>query len=170
MRTRTTALAERFEQSNAEVIATIEQCSEKAWLARCAAEGWSVGVTTHHIANGYDQDGLVEQLISALVRHEPLPASAGPDYNEQHAERYAQCTREETLELLRRNGAAAARLIRGLSDEDLDQTTPARGDRPPRSVEQILESILLTHTSTHLESICATIQAVEQQDSNTPPL
>lgn len=170
MRTRATALAERFEQSNAEMIATIEQCSERAWLARCAAEGWSVGVTAHHIANGYDQDGLVEQLITALVRHEPLPASSGPDYNEQHAERYAQCTREETLELLRRNGAAAARLILGLSDEDLAQTIPARGDRAPLSVEEILESILLTHTSTHLESIRAAIQDAEQQDSNTSSL
>lgn len=162
MRTRAAALAERFEQSNAEVIALIEQCSARSWLARCAAEGWSVGVTAHHIANGYDQDGLVEQLIAALIKHEPLPTPPAPGYNERHAEQYAQCTREETLELLRRNGAAVVRLIRGLSDEDLDQTMPAAGGRPPRSVEQLLEGILLTHTSAHLASIRAAIQREEQ--------
>ena len=42
MSERAQSLAERFEQMNNQLIATVEQCTDAQWHARCPVEGWSV--------------------------------------------------------------------------------------------------------------------------------
>ena len=153
------ALAEEFERVNGEVIAVVEGCSEADWRARCAREGWTVGVTAHHIANGYDQEGLVARLIRAVAQGRPLPAPPPPGYNERHAGRYATCTRQETAALLRRNGAAAAALIRSLTDAELDRTFQSPRGGPPRTLRQLVEQIFTAHARDHLASLRETLDA-----------
>ena len=68
MAERAEALAEKFEQTNNDVISMVESASDGQWKAICADEGWSVGVVAHHVAgvqafghkvwgNHRDQDG-----------------------------------------------------------------------------------------------------------------
>ncbi len=157
MNGRAQRLAEEFERVNGEVIMLVEGCSAADWRARCAREGWTVGVVAHHIANGYDQEGTVARLVRAVTRGQPLPPPPPPGYNEHHAARHADCTREETAALLRRNGAAGAALIRALSDAEIDRTFQSPRGGPPRALQQLIEQIFTTHARGHLASIRETL-------------
>jgi uncharacterized damage-inducible protein DinB len=153
---RAQALAERFERANEELATLIEGCSDAQWKATCKGEGWSVGVTAHHVA--FDQDHIV-RWFQAIATGQPLPppAEGGLDAaNARHAAQYASCTKEETLALLRSGGAAAARAVRELTDEQLDRA-PTTPGRPSWTAGEVVERILIGHVYSHMASMRAAI-------------
>jgi hypothetical protein len=86
MQQRVQDLATRFAQVNEAIRRLVESCTKTQWRTPCAAEGWTVGVTVHHIATGYDQEGWVAALIQAILAGQvppPHPANLHPerDYN-----------------------------------------------------------------------------------------
>jgi hypothetical protein len=157
------ALATRFAEVNEAIRYLVEPCTAAQWQTPCVVEGWSVGVTVHHIATGYDQEGWVSALIAAILAGQALPAhpvALHPerDYNAWHAEHFAACTQEETLELLQHNEAAALGLIESLQEEDLKRTAPASAGRTLLSVRRVIEQLLITHAQEHLRSLQATLK------------
>ncbi len=74
------------------------------------------------------------------------------------SEQYANCTKQETLALLRKNAATAAGTVRGLSDEQLDRSAPVLGG-PPMTAQQMVERVLIGHVQEHHGSIRATVGA-----------
>lgn len=165
MRQRVHDLAARFTEGNDAVITLIESCADTEWRMPCLDEGWPVGVTVHHIAMGYDQEGWVAALVAAILARHPLPphpADLHPereDYNAWHARQFAACTKDETLALLRRYAASALQLIQSVHDEDLEITAPAdASDSDPVSIGWIIEHILINHAYTHLTSLRATLR------------
>lgn len=155
-------LAARFTAVNTAIRNLIEPCTEAEWQTMCATEGWAVGVTVHHIANGYDQEGWVAALIAATLAGQavpPHPADEYPerDYNEWHAQQFAACTKEEPLALLRQNEDAVLRLIEGLQDTDLERAASSPSDHPV-TVQRIIEHILINHAQEHLKSLRATLE------------
>ncbi len=156
--TQTQALAARFEQASQAVIATVAQCSDEEWQTVCPAEERSVGVVAHHIAIGYHAQ--LDALRAALAGR-PVPAIYQDlqrlhEFNAEHAEQYAACTQGEVLDLLRRNGAAVARFIRGLSDEDLTRSAPLPLSSNTRwTVQRWVERLLIGHAEQHLRNIRA---------------
>jgi hypothetical protein len=162
MQQRVQALARQFAEVNTALRGLIEPCTEAQWQAVCAMEGWAVGVTVHHIANGYDQEGWGAGLIAAVLAGQAVPAHPaesrpGCDYNKWHAQQCANCTKEETLALLRHNEAAALRLIEGLQDADLDKAETSVRIRPV-TVQRIIEHILINHAQEHLRSLRAALE------------
>ncbi|MBI3964093.1 MAG: DinB family protein [Chloroflexi bacterium] len=156
---RAEALAERFEVANSELITVIERCTESQWQAHCTPEGWSVGVTAHHLAVDHP---ILAGAVQAVATGQPLPpltSAAIDQMNAEHAAQRASYGKNETLELLRSGGAAAASAVRALGDEQLDRvgTIPWEGDRPV-SAQQLIEEKLIGHISEHLESIRAALQ------------
>jgi hypothetical protein len=151
-------LAKRFEQANDELISTVQSCSDEQWRKTCSGEEWSVGVTAHHVGTAY---GPIAKLVRALATGQPVPPltsemlDAG---NAEHARQFANCTQEETVELLRSGGRAAADLLRGLSDEQLDNGTelPMLSGRR-MSAAEIAELGMIGHPKGHLESIRAAL-------------
>lgn len=86
-------LAERFERANEASIALAVGCSEAEWRAVCVAEGWSVGVTVHHVAADY-ADLLA--VIEAMAAGGPAPVMTRElleRRNVEHAQRFAGCTK-----------------------------------------------------------------------------
>jgi uncharacterized damage-inducible protein DinB len=151
-------LADRFVRANEELIALAEGCSEAQWRARCDAEGWPVGVVVHHVADDY---AALLAVIEAVAVGGPAPVVTRKELagrNAEHARRFAACTREETVALLRRNGAAVARVIRGLDDDQLRRTGEVLGRET--SVAQLVETVLLAHVRGHMASIRATVSRV----------
>jgi hypothetical protein len=151
-------LADRFEQANRELIAVIECCSEAQWRAHCADEGWAVGVAAHHLAEDHV---MLAGLAQAVATGQPVPALTWEminEFNAQHAQQHADCTREETVELLRRNGVEAASIVRGLSDAQLERSAvlPWEGG-PPWSARRVIEEKLIGHFDEHLASIRAAV-------------
>lgn len=155
---RVEALIGRFERANDEVIATVQGCSDQQWRSPCSGEQWPVAVTAHHIGTAYRP---LAEMIRALATGQPLPAFTSEMLearNAEHAQQYAGCSREETVELLRRGGREATAILRGLRDEQLDNggPLPLLGGQP-RSAAQLAEQALLGHTTGHLESIRAAL-------------
>ncbi len=159
---RAQALADRWEQENGRLIAAIEGFSDEQWRAQCSSEGWSVGVTTHHLADSYEP---VAGIVHLAANGQPLPhltMEMLDERNAQHAQEYAGCTREETLDLLRRSVDSSVRTMRGLSDEQLDRTATSSlmGDAPV-STQQIIEGALFGHFEEHSNSIRSATAQVE---------
>jgi len=146
------ALAEQFAQLNDDLIATVERCSDAQWAAKCPDTGWSVGVQAHHIAGG--EMGLAG-FIGAVANGQILPPLTMDmiDWgNARHAEEYANVSKEETLTLLRENGAAAAAMIRGLSDAQLARTGELIAGRST-SVERMIQFLSLGEIQRHGEHL-----------------
>lgn len=150
------ALADRFEQANKEMTTTVERCSDAQWKTKTSGETWSVGVVAHHVAEGH---GAIAGLIQKIATGQPLPPLTMDmlhQMNAAHAKQHANCTKEETLALLRKNGATAASTVRGLSDEQLDRSAPVLGG-PPMTAQQMVERVLIGHIQEHHGSIRATV-------------
>jgi hypothetical protein len=77
--------------------------------------------------------------------------------NATHAAQFAHCTKVETLGLLRQNGAAAAAIVRGLGEAELDRT--ATLPLGTMSASQAIERILIGHVHDHHGSIRKAIGA-----------
>ena len=157
MSTRAQELAGRFERANAELIAMIDRCGNGQWRQLCPNEQWSVGVLAHHVAEDHE---LLAGFVQVLADGKPLPAFTQEQVDAMNAERAQQCadcTKAETLDLLQRNGAAAAMVVRGLSDEQLDRTGTFFGQTV--STEQLIERTLIGHIHDHGASIHQVVDA-----------
>jgi uncharacterized damage-inducible protein DinB len=150
------ALLQRFEQANDELIETVERCSEAQWRKTTAAENWAVGLTAHHVAESI---GRSVERIDAIANGRSFSFPPGQETsdarNALHAERYANCTKEETLALLRDTRASAVKMLSALSDEQIERND-ASGQQP-RSVREWVDILLINHPRNHLQSIRATL-------------
>jgi hypothetical protein len=110
-------LAARLEDAHNRLAMLVEPCSEALWRAICPTEERAVGVVVHHIAA---RAALVARWAAAITAGELPPAVTMEMVytdNAQHAHQHADCDKRATIDLLRRNGAAAASMVRSLSDE-----------------------------------------------------
>src|SRR6266498_5141062 len=112
-------LAARLEDAHERLAVVVEPCSETQWRVICPTEERAVGVVVHHIAA---RAALVAGWAAAIAAGE-LPLSVMIEMvhtdNAQHAQQHADCDKPATIDLLRRSGAAAANIVRSLSDEQL---------------------------------------------------
>ena len=95
--------------------------------------------------------GLVQKIASG----ESFPMPNIDKMNAEHAVQYANATKAETLALLRQNGAAAAAMVRGLGDAQLDRVGGSMG----MSAAQAIERVLIGHVNDHHNSIRKAIGA-----------
>jgi hypothetical protein len=96
------------------------------------------------VASGQPVTGVTPELVD--------------DVNARHAEDYADCGREETLELLRGNSALLVESIRALSDTELDQAAPVSLHLgAPVTAQYLIEDHPLAHAYQHLANIRAAL-------------
>ena len=149
-------------QANNGLIAVVERLTDAQWSAPGGPEGWSVGVTAHHLATDH---AILAGFVEAVAAGRPLPTWTMDmlhQYNARHADEHKHCTKAETLELLRREGAAAASMVRGLSDEQLDRTAVIPWDGgPPVSAQRLIEQKLIGPIEEHLAGIRGAIATEE---------
>jgi quercetin dioxygenase-like cupin family protein len=143
------ALAWRFAHANDALIAVIERCTPEQWRAVCADTGWTVGVQAHHIAVGEAALADVVRAVAAGHAHPPMPPGALDAINARHAEEFANVTKEETIALLRENGARAADTYRGLSDTQLARTTTLMAGGQPVSVAHLIDYLAIGEIERH---------------------
>ena len=153
MGARSDALAEQFEAKVQEAVAVCEQLSDADWKKVTEAEKWPVGVTAHHLASALEAvAGLVSTIVAGQSRDRFTRAMLD-EINARHAQEHAHCTKAETLALLKRGGAAAAAVVRGLHDEQLATSGTVFTDAPPMTAEQLITAGLITHIDAHFGSI-----------------
>lgn len=150
-------LVRNFEQANQELIETIQAMPDDQWHATCAAEGWSVGVTAHHLASSLEAARNIVPLIMAGTGPE-ITVEFLDERNARHAEEYADVTREETLAKLRKQHKHVKEWLSQLTAQDLEQTTtlPYTGD-DPITVYALIDGFIVRHIHSHLSSIRAAI-------------
>src|SRR5262245_18343476 len=149
------ALAKKFEAKVDEATAVFQKLSDADWK-KVTAEKWPVGVTEHHIASSH------AGLTGAL---EELAAGEGPNIdinmiharNAKHAQEFANCTKAETIALHKKNAAAAAAAVRGLSDAQLDSKGVVLQGLPEMSAGDLAGGIMCSHIDEHLNSIRAAV-------------
>jgi hypothetical protein len=159
MKNRTNALADRLEQGSRALASFASSLTEEEWQIQVPHDGRKIGVTVHHVASMYP---LEIQLAQVVLRNEPLVGvtwDVVADINAEHAREFDAVTKEQALDLLRRNSAAAAEAIRALSDEDLDRAVPqSLYADAPLTAGFWLEDHPVRHSYHHLARIKAAVQ------------
>ena len=140
-------LAQQLEQANQSLIATVEALSDAQWRAKTPGDGRSVGVVAHHVATSHKS---VAGLVGAIAHGHAVPTITMEmvhEGNAAHATQHANCTKAETVALLRQNGAAAVATVRGLGDTELDRTVMFPMGR--LTAAQVVERVLIGHANDH---------------------
>jgi len=151
------AIAKKLEGKAQEAIATLKKLSDADWKKMTKAEKWSVAATAHHMAGSFDAvAGIAKALASGNFRSD-FTRAALDDMNAAHAKEHANCSKTETVALFEKGSAAAAAVVRGLSDEQLARSGTVFADLPPMSVEQLISGGLIDHIDEHCGSIRKTV-------------
>ena len=159
MASRAEDLARQFDAKASEATGVLERLSDADWNKVTTAEQWSVGVTAHHIAVSHE---LIAGIIKTLAEGQPGPNISMDvihQMNAKHAQDHATCTKTETLAAHKQGAAAAAAVVRGLSDAQLDRAGAVLAGLPPMSAGQLAGGLLVGHVDEHLGSIRATVGA-----------
>jgi DinB superfamily len=152
-------LAKQFEAKAQEATSAIEKLSEADWTKVTTAERWPVGVVAHHIAVAHAAlCGLVKQLADGKAGP-GISMDAIHAMNAKHAQDFANCTKAETVALLKTNAAAAAATLRGIADADYERSGALLVGMPAMSAGQLAGGLLCKHVDEHLGSIKATVGA-----------
>ena len=151
-------LAERLEEGARALAAFASTLTEAEWRTPLPHDGRAVGVVVHHVANMYP---LEIQIAQTAASGRPIAGVTWNDVhaiNAKHAADHAGVAKAETIELLRRNSAAASAAIRALTDEQLDRAvTVSLNDDAPLTCQFVLEDHAVRHSYHHLAGIRAAV-------------
>ncbi len=157
MSLRARELESRFREANEE-FSTFLQGLTNAELSRvCPEEQRTLAALARHVAGAY----LFElRYFQGMVDGQPLPVVVKEELDQINAatgQRNAYADRNETLEILRRDGETAARFVAGLTDEQLQQVGAYVDWIPEMSVEHWVERVLIGHIRGHMASMRAIV-------------
>ena len=160
MSQRSAALADRLEDGARALASFASSLTDAEWRVRLPRDGREIGIIVHHVATMYP---LEIQLAQALAAGQPVQGvtwDAVHELNAGHAAGHDGVTKEETLDLLRRNSTAAAAAIRELTDEQLDRAAPVSlNSDAPLTCQFMLEDHAVRHSYHHLAGIRAALAA-----------
>ena len=159
MAVRAEALAKQFEAKAQEATGVFERLSETDWKKTTSAEKWPVCVVAHHIAMAHETIAGLAKTIASGQSVPNLTMDMLHAMNAKHAQEYANCGKSETLALHKKNAAAAAAIVRGLGDAELDRSGTVLTGMPAMSAAQLAGGLLIGHVDEHLGSIRATVDA-----------
>lgn len=163
MSKRAEALAQRVAQGHQELAAFVEGCSEEDWQTYSPDEGRSVGVLVHHVANVLPVEIDLVKVLASGQAITGVTMEMVDQMNAEHADEVAHCSKEETLELLKRNSELAVAAIRELGDEELDRAAPVSlHSDAPLTAQYFIEAHPLGHSFHHLASVRAAIGSDSQ--------
>ena len=149
---RAEALASRLQQAATDLIAVIGQIDDAHWRRTPSAAVWSVSKDAEHVADA----GVLHQWFVRLTIGEKV-ASRRPKI--ERTLMTSHRSRDEMVALIRERTQEGIRLIRSLTDEQLDLPT-----RPPRARNQRLaetiEAVLIDHYDGHRRDIEAKLAAI----------
>ncbi len=155
MNQRAKDLAQRLKAFNDQVIAFVENCGDDEWHKVCTWEEWTVGVTARHIGSGHYR---VIGLVKMIINDEKLPDFTAEQVNEsgnKHARKHADCTREEVLDVLKKNGTSLVDFVTGLDDAELDSKGYLSLVGSEITAQQFLEDVILQSGGEHLTNMKA---------------
>jgi uncharacterized damage-inducible protein DinB len=159
MSERTEALARRLEQGADALIDLASGLTESEWNIRIPRDGRKIGVVVHHVAFMYPLEIQLAQVMAKGEAVTGVTSATIDEINAKHAKDKESVTKEEAIEAVRRNSAAAAAAIRALKDEELDQAaTLSLNADAPLTTQFMLEDHAVRHSYHHAAKIRAALQ------------
>jgi hypothetical protein len=157
---RANALADRLEQGARALADFASMLTDAEWKARMPKDGRKIGVIVHHVASVYPIEIQLAQTLAAGNAVTGVTMDNVHAMNAAHAKDNDAVTKDEAIDLLRRNSAAAAAAIRALSDEELDRAAPASlyADAPI-TCQFMLEDHAVRHSYHHFARIRAALKS-----------
>ena len=157
---RARSLADRLEYGARALAAFASALTEAEWGSRLPGDGRKIGVVVHHVANVYPLEMQLALTVAAGKPVEGVTMDNVHEMNAAHAKEHDAATKAETLDLLRRNSAAAAAAIRALGDEELDRAAPVSlYSDAPLTCQFVLEDHAVRHSYHHLARIRRALKA-----------
>jgi hypothetical protein len=161
MSKRSEALAERLEQGAAALANFAAGLTEEEWKIRTPKDGRKIGVIVNHVATVYPLEIQFAQTVGRGEAVTDLTMEVINKMNAGHAQEKDAVSKEQTLELLRQNSAAAAAAIRALSDEELDQAVPVSlYGGATLTCQFVLEDHAVRHSYHHLARLRSALESV----------
>lgn len=156
MSTRAEALASRIEEGAQTLAAYAQGLTETQWRTAVPPDGRQAGVMIHHVASVYPIEVDLAKQIASGKAVAGLTWAMIAQLNAKHAQDHAATGKQETIELLRKNAAAAATAVRAFSDEELDRAAAVslNGDAP-LTAQFLIEDHALRHSWHHMAKIKA---------------
>ena len=151
------ALAKQYEAKVQEATGVLEGISEADWKKATGGEKWTVGVVAHHVAGSHEGIAGIIKTVAAGQSMGNFTMDALHEMNAKHAQESANVGKAETIALHKKNAAAAASVVRGLSDDQLAKSGTVLTGMPAMTVEQIVTNILINHIDDHFGSIKKTV-------------
>jgi hypothetical protein len=159
MSQRTEALATSLEEGARALATFANSLTDKEWQTPLPHDGRKIGVIVHHVASVYPLEIMFARSVAAGTP-DGITGEAVNQMNAGHAKEYDAITKDDALNLLAANSAAAAAAIRTLTDEDLDRAAPVPLYGNARLTCQfVLEDHAVRHSIHHLAKIKAALPA-----------
>ena len=147
---RANALADRLEQGARALAAYAESLSDAEWQKK-VKDGRKVCVCVHHVASVYPVE---IHLAETLASGKPITGVTWEgihEMNAKHAKDNDKVSKRETIDLLKKNSAAAAAAIRKFTDEQLDSAAlVSLNFDAPLTCQFFLEDHAVRHSYHHL--------------------
>jgi hypothetical protein len=153
MNNRAEALAARIETGADELAKFAEGLSDNEWRTP-VRDGRPVGVCVHHVASVYPIEIQLAQTIAAGKPVTDVTWEAVADMNAKHASDFADVSKADAVDLVRRNSREAATAARSFTDEQLDTAAPfSLSFGAPVTAQFVLEDHAVRHSWHHLARI-----------------
>lgn len=148
---RANALAARLIHGAHALAALAAGLDQAQWQTRIPNDGRTIGVVVHHVASIYP---LEIELAQQLAAGTPIAGVTWNDVhalNAKHAADNAAIDQRTAVDLLLKNSADAAAVIRRLSDDELDRAAGiSLNDDAPLTCQFMLEDHAVRHSYHHL--------------------
>ena len=159
MSTRAKVLAQRIAEGAENIAVFAESLTESQWASPIAPDGRKAGVMVHHVGSVYPLEVDVAKKLGA---GESIVGLGWPDIaamNAKHARDHAGVKPRETVDLVRKNGKAAAEEIARFTDEMLDNGgTISLYGNAPLTCQFWIEDHPLRHSWHHVAKIRAALK------------
>ncbi len=153
MSARADQLAAKVEQVNNDLLAAVESSTPQQWTAPCSDGDWTQGFAAYHAAVAIS---TISDAVKNVADGNQFPKMSMAEIDTGNAEllrEHADCTIQETVELIKANGPAAVNLVRSLSDEQLDIKVQLMDAMPEVNVHMMIELALVGHAMSHVAAI-----------------
>ena len=153
MSTRSEDLAAKVERSASDLLAVVEASTPDQWSAPCSDGEWSQGFAAFHAAAAI---GPIAKRVKEVADGQPFQQMTLDEINAGNAEQakeHTDCTRSETLDLIKTSAPAAVSMVRLLSDSQLDRKVHLMDGMPETTVEMLIQLALVGHAVYHLQTI-----------------
>lgn len=146
-------LAQRFDQVNREFAQELRTLPDDAWQQARTEEGWTVGVTAHHVAGWYP---WMAEMLDNIAKGQGMPSLEGTldERNARHAEKDAGRTRDDAIALAESGGWRIMELLRELNAAQLAHKVPI-GNGVEMTLAELAENMVIKHVEMHLSHIRA---------------